>query len=521
MTVYHLLAVLVSVALISGWYLFYGSASLLTRPMLLVFGWCAIGAWLVVFRPVLNGELEIYDWRLRFALSSDRSMPAIAPAAQLIDWQPTSHDYPGFLGGGYWAEVKGVRLEADWHAHPPVEVWRREIGAGWSGFAISGNYAITQEQRGDCEWVSCYRLDTGAPVWARSDATRFDPASFTGGLGGVGPRATPTIHSGRAFTQSAKGYVNCFDMRTGSLLWARDVRSDTASDIVTWGKAGSPLVVDDMVIISVGAPEDKALRETYRSSLVAYDFNGNVRWTTGNRQTSYATPIVATLAGERQIICINEGWVTAHRVVDGTMLWEHPWSGDTDGNPNCTQPIPLAGDRLFLSKGYGVGASLLHIERDQAGTLKAQTVWDPPIAPVMKTKFANVVIRDGFIYGLDNTLLECIKIETGTVQWKKRRRPDFGHGQILLVGDAILVLSETGELALVEVNPTKYVELSSIQALDPEGVTWNTLAFSAPYLLVRNASEAACYRLPLNDEARPRPEPELASGGKRDGPILR
>jgi outer membrane protein assembly factor BamB len=222
-----------------------------------------------------------------------------------------------------------------------------------------------------------------------------------------------------------------------------------------------------------------------------------VRWAAGNRQASYATPIVATLAGERQIICLNEGWITAHRIVDGAVMWEYPWSSESDANPSCTQPIPLTGDRLFVSKGYGVGATLLQVARDSTGALAARPLWNPPIAPVMKTKFANVVVRDGFIYGLNSTLLECIKLETGAVQWKKRRRLEFGHGQIMLIGDAILVLSEMGELTLVAATPDEYRELSSIQALDPADTTWNTPAFAPPYLLIRNSREAACYRLPL------------------------
>jgi outer membrane protein assembly factor BamB len=522
MTAYQLAAVLISAFMISSWYLGYGASRLRTRTLIVGVATFGMFGWLVAFRPVFNGELEIYGWRPRFAEASDRTMPAITGRIELIDWQPTSHDYPGFLGRGYWAEVKGVCLECDWRAHLPQEVWRREIGAGWSSFAIAGNCAITQEQRGTEETVSCYRLETGEPVWSRGDATRFDPGSFSAGLGGVGPRATPTIHNGRVFTQSANGYLNCFDMQTGRILWARDVRTDTSSNIVTWGKAGSPLVIDDTVIISVGTPEDKALRATYHSSLVAYDLNGAVRWAAGNRQASYCTPIVTTLAGERQIISVNEGWVTAHRMTDGAVLWEHPWSGDSDTNPNCTQPIPLAGDRLFLSKGYGVGSTLLHIERDYAGTLTVQPMWDPPIALVMQTKFANVVVRDGFIYGLDNTLLECIEIDTGKVKWKKRRRPDFGHGQILLVGNSILVLSETGELVLVEVNAEQYNEQANVQVLDPDNVTWNTLAFSAPYLLVRNAREAACYRLPLNEDRKSRPDPKLASGSRAGAaPLVR
>ena len=118
----------------------------------------------------------------------------------------------------------------------------------------------------------------------------------------------------------------------------------------------------------------------------------------------------------------------------------------------------------------------------------------------MKTKFCNVVMRDGFIYGIDDVLLDCIEFETGVVQWKKRRRPEFGHGQIMLIGDVILVLTETGELVLVEASPDEYRELANLQALDQENVTWNNPAFAPPYLIVRNAREAACYRLPLKSK---------------------
>jgi outer membrane protein assembly factor BamB len=159
--------------------------------------------------------------------------------------------------------------------------------------------------------------------------------------------------------------------------------------------------------------------------------------------------------------------------------------------------VPLDGDRLFLSKGYGVGSSLVAIKRDAAGEFSAEPLWRPAIKRVMKTKMCNVVARDGFIYGLDDVLLECIEADTGAVRWKKRRSPEFGHGQIVLVGNVILVLSETGELALVEASPERYNELASVQVLDDANVTWNNPAFAPPYLLVRNGREAACYRLPL------------------------
>ena len=167
--------------------------------------------------------------------------------------------------------------------------------------------------------------------------------------------------------------------------------------------------------------------------------------------------------------------------------------------PLAPQPVPVGDDRLFLSKGYGVGCSLLTIKRGPTGDLSAAPLWTPAIKKVMKSKFSNVVLHDGYVYGLDDVLLECMELDTGTVKWRKRREPVFGHGQIMLIGNTIVVLSETGELALVSATPTEYHELASIQALDDANVTWNNPAFAAPYLLVRNAREVACYRLPLKE----------------------
>jgi outer membrane protein assembly factor BamB len=313
----------------------------------------------------------------------------------------------------------------------------------------------------------------------------------------------------RIFTQGGTGIVNCLDARRGKKIWSHDTAEEFGVPVTTWGKSGSPLVVDDMVIVSVGAlaagdggktAGETILHDPLNCSLVAFDIKtGEIRWAAGTRPAAYSSPLVTELAGERQIIIVNQSWVTAHRARDGKVLWEHPWANEHDSDASASQPVPLAGDRLFLSKGYGTGASLLRIQQDPAGQFSVETLWKPAIKRVMKTKFSNVVVRDGYAYGLDDVLLSCIQLETGELQWKKRRTPDYGYGQIMLVGDVILVLSETGEIVLVEVSPDEYRELASLQALDAENVTWNNPAFASPYLLVRNAREAACYELPLND----------------------
>jgi outer membrane protein assembly factor BamB len=503
-TLYHVLVVIGSVALIAVWFVRCGPGRKRIRSRIVWAGLLAFVAWMIVFKPVWNGDMGIYRWKLRFADAPDQSLDQISSAAEATDWQTTPRDYSRFLGDGYWAEVRDVALEPDWQSHPPEEVWRREIGAGWSAFAIVGNYAVTQEQRGAEELVSCYRVDDGELVWTHSDETRFDPADFQGGLGGIGPRATPTIHEGNVITQGATGIVNCLDARTGQLIWSHDTAVETGADVITWGKSGSPLVVDDLVIVNVGAPNDELARNSYDSSLVAYDLEtGERRWAAGNRQASYASPICTTLAGERQIVVVNEKWLTAHRTEDGQILWEYPWPDESDSTATTTQPIPFSCDRLFLSKGYGVGSTLLRVSKDDAGDYIVEPQWDMPIKRIMKTKFSNPVFRDGYVYGLDDVLLSCIDARTGQVQWKNRRRPAFGHGQIMLVGNAILVLSETGELALAEATSQEYRELASIQALDSHDTTWNTPAFAPPYLLVRNSREAVCYRLPLKSDVLP------------------
>ncbi len=503
-TLVHVLVILVSAGLLSAWFVRCGGGKKRTRQWIVRLGWLAFIAWMVVLKPVYNGDMGIYAWKWRFGPSADQLLAGATGGGEATDWRTTPHDYPRFLGNGYWAEVPGVELKTNWKSHPPQEVWRHEIGAGWSGIAVVGNYAVTQEQRGDEELVSCYRVDNGELVWAHGDQTRFDPADFQGSLGGIGPRATPTIHDGRILTQGGTGIVNCLDARTGDVIWSHDTHAETGADNLVWGQAGSPLVVGDLVIVNVGAPNDAAARESYDSSLVAYDLEtGKLRWAAGNRQASYASPVLATLAGERQIVMVNEKYVTAHRVDEGAVLWEYPWASENDSNATTTQPMPLAGDRLFLSKGYGVGSSLLHVSKDADGKFVVEPLWDPPIKRVMKTKFSNVVVRDGYVYGLDDVLLCCVEIATGDVKWKKRRNPAFGHGQIMLVGDAILVLSESGEVALVEAAPEEYCEMAKTQALDSADTTWNTPAFAAPYLLVRNAREIACYRLPLADASSP------------------
>jgi outer membrane protein assembly factor BamB len=483
-------AVVGSIAGVSVWTLRSSGLSRRARWSLAALAWAPLWAVSPIgpIQLINNGNTGIAGWRWRWGTKPDERLDAVdaKPAVQL-HWNTTPRDYPAFLGGKYWAEVEGVVIAPDWEKLRPKELWRKPVGAGWSGFAIVGRYAVTQEQRGERELVVCYDIETGEAVWSHADEARWDP-SGGGALGGVGPRATPTVHEGRVYSHGATGILNCIDAGTGELVWSRDTLEEYQVPNIHWGKAGSPLIVDDQVVVSVGGTDDH--------SLIAFRLSdGGEVWAAGKRRSSYATPVLAELAGVRQIVAVNEESVTAHDAASGAVLWEYPWPGNSDGNASASQPVPVGGDRIFLSKGYGVAAELIQVvhnadaaEGDEAWT--AERVWKKP---VLRTKLGNVVIRDGFVYGIDDIDMECVELDTGKRQWKKRRRPELGHGQIILVGDKIVVLSESGELVLVEASPEAFKELASMQALD--GVTWNNPALSGSTLLVRNAEEMACFEL--------------------------
>lgn len=441
---------------------------------------------------VLDGDVGLVGWRWR-SDAPDRSLEMPVPeSGDTRNWRTSTNDYPRFLGEGYWAEVKDVVLETDWNESPPKEIWRRKIGAGWSAFAIVGDYAVTQEQRDQSELVTCYDVATGEIVWSHADDVRWDPRG-TGALGYVGPRATPTIYDGKVFAHGATGILNCLDAQSGEVLWSHDTLKKHDAENVNWGKAGSPLIVDETVVISVGG--------TGNQSLVAYSMeSGEVVWAAGSRQSSYASPVLAEFADERQIVSVDEGAVTSYRAADGEELWDFAWPSSSGADAASSQPIPLSGDQFFVSKGYGLGSALVQVTHDQQSGWQAKPAWKGTRQygqkPVMKTKMGNVVIHEGHVYGLDDIYLQCVELETGKKRWKERRRPKIGHGQIMLIGSTILVLSEQGELILVDASPDEYLELASMRVFDEDQITWNNPAFSAPYLLLRNAEEAVCLELP-------------------------
>lgn len=426
----------------------------------------------------------IVAWRF-----SERGPLPTAEGGSGVDLASTGpRDFPGFLGPERDLTVDNVALARDWDTNAPELLWRQPIGEGWSGFAVVNGWAATVEQRQEREVVTLYEASTGRLVWSHQlDARRFEHM-----MGGVGPRSTPTIHEGRVYVMSVYGRLAALDGATGEPIWERDLLQEYGISLeqetatVGYGRPASPLIHEGLVIVPVGAAGSRA------ASIAAFDAGtGELVWEGGNRQVSMASPGVATLAGVEQILVVNENWVSGHDPADGRELWAFEWPGITAADSSASQAVGVPPDRVFISKGYGAGGALWQLEIGPDGAITPRQLWHEP--RVLRTKLTNVAIRDGHAYGLSEGILECVDLATGERAWKAGR---YHHGQILLVGDVLLVLSEEGEIVMVEATPERTNEvLGRFQALN--GHTWNNLALYGDLLLVRNAQEAAAWRLPL------------------------
>ena len=191
-----------------------------------------------------------------------------------------------------------------------------------------------------------------------------------------------------------------------------------------------------------------------------------------------------TLLGVPQFLVVSAERLVGLSLDRRDVLWEFPWS--TDHDASAAQPIVIGDNRVFYSSGYGTGAVV--IELTKAGDRFAvRQVWRNIR---MKNRQSSSVLHDGFIYGLDEGILACLDASTGELKWKGGR---YGHGQLLLAGDHLVVITEEGELVLVAATPEKLREVARVPAI--EGETWNVPAFADGILLVRNTEEMAAFDL--------------------------
>ncbi len=410
-----------------------------------------------------------FSWRWA-RTAEDRLVSATSGEAETAptaaEFTATTISWPGFRGVDRDGVVHGSQIATNWSAAPPRTLWRRAVGPGWSSFAVRGPFFYTQEQRGEEELVSCYRLDSGAPVWHHADPVRFWEANA-----GAGPRGTPSLDGDEIYSLGATGLLNALHARDGSLIWSRDIAAETGAELPTWGFSASPLVVGDLVLAAAAG------------DLIACDrASGAVRWKGPKAGTGYSSPQLLTFDGVPQILQQSADGAVSFDPNTGQQLWRYDW----EGYP-IVQPQASEGD-LLLSASQGSGLRRLSCKRKGDSWQLTERYTSKNLKPY----FNDFSILDRNAYGFDGSVLACIDLATGERVWKGGR---YGNGQMLLLADQalMLVLGEKGQLALVEAKPTGFKEVAKAEAL--AGITWNHPVLVDGVLLVRNGKEMSAIQL--------------------------
>ncbi len=394
-----------------------------------------------------------------------------------------------------WAFIRGPHGDgattekvAVWSQGGPKVVWRVPSELGFSSFAVANGRAYTLEFRevdgARQEVLVARHADTGAELWVKSLGT----VKFQGGgddgtqanRGGDGPRSTPTVSGNRVYVTSAKLVVNCFDAQSGDLVWQKDLMKDFGGTNISWQNAASPLVEDGLVLVAGGGPGQ---------SILAFNAkNGEVVWKAFDETMTHATPTPATLHGRRQVIFFLKSGLLAIEPKTGKELWRYafPFRVSTAASP------VVAGDIVYCSAGYGVGAGACKVSRNGDSWSAAEVYrfqGDKPLA----NHWSTPVLYKGHLYGMfqfkeyGSGPVKCVEVATGKVKWEK---PGFGPGQVILAGDKVLALSDAGELVLIDTNSEAYTELARADVLD--GKCWGSPVVSNGRVYARSTKEAVC-----------------------------
>lgn len=387
--------------------------------------------------------------------------------------------WPGFRGPLRDGVADANRLSDDWEETPPKELWRIKVGPAWSSFAVAGNLLFTQEQRGESESIVCYDADSGREIWSHDIQSRFFEA-----LGGLGPRATPTLDGDKLYALGAEGWLTKLDARSGDVLWQHDLREVADKTVPMWGFSSSPLVIGDVAIVHAGGADDLGV-------LAFRKEDGEVSWTAPAGEMSYSSPQTITVAGREVVAILTDLGAHLYEPEDGSILLDYEWKHN---GYRALQAQVINGNQLLIPSGMGSGTRLTEIA-EQDGELTAEELWT---SRRLKPDFNDLVVHDGHIYGFDDSIFTCIDLSDGKAKWKKGR---YGKGQVLLLRGPgrIIVAGEKGELVLLDASPEAHRELSKIQAMNAR--TWNHPVVVGNRLYLRNAEEAVCYELPTADES--------------------
>jgi outer membrane protein assembly factor BamB len=384
-------------------------------------------------------------------------------------------DWPQFLGPNRNGVSPETNLAPAWPKEGPKTLWRMKVGAGWSGPVVSSDRVVLFHRLEDQEVVEAFNATNGTKVWRGEYPSGYhDDFGFD-----EGPRATPAIDGERVFTFGANGILNCWAFSSGANGWRVDTRQQFKSEKPYFGIACSPLVEGNAVILNIGGSDG--------AGIVAFDkATGKVLWKAGNDEASHSSPVAASIQGRRLLfVFAREGLMALEP--NGKLLWEFPWKPRIQASVSAATPLVM-GDQIFVSASYGAGAALLRFN-----VSKPEVIWSGD--DILSNHYATSVHHNGFLYGFDGRQeqrcnLRCVELKTGKVRWSQDH---FGGGTLMVVGDALLILTERGELVSAKASPEKFLPIARAQIIGSDSRAHPALANGLLY--ARDKSSLVCIDL--------------------------
>jgi len=406
---------------------------------------------------------------------------SVAAVAHAADWP----QYRGPNLDGSTSE----KIASKWPAGGPKVVWKAPTPTGFSSFTVAGGKAFTQITRdadgAPREVAVALDANTGKEAWAfpvggNAYGHNGGNAGAKGNDGGDGPRSTPTVVGGKVYVLSSDLALFCLDANTGKQVWTHDLIKEFAGRNITWKNAASPVVDGNLVYVAGGGAGQ---------SLLAFNKDtGALAWKSQDEKMTHSTPVVATILGAKQVIFFTQSGLVSLAAADGKLLWKAPYRFNVS---TAITPV-VAGDMVYCSAGYGVGGGAFKISKAGAA-FKADQLWQTPGDKEVANHWSTPVYKDGHLYGMfqfkeyGSGPLKCVELATGKVKWSQ---PGFGPGNVILLGDQILALSDAGDIVVAEATTAGYKELSRAKAVG--GKCWSTPVVSNGRVYVRSTKEAAC-----------------------------
>lgn len=377
-----------------------------------------------------------------------------------------------FLGPNRDGTTKDEGFVKSWLNNGLKEHWRISIGEGYSGVTVWGDHVYTMDSNGKDEFVVSLSAGNGKEVWrVRTGSSPRDV------YGGYGPRVTPSIDRDALFTVSAEGTLFALEAGSGKTIWTRFLARDLNWRPPAEGTSSSPLVKDGRIYLMNGGAGGKAVAAFDRDT-------GKTLWTSQEDRASYSSAVRWDWNGVPQVLFLTGANLFSLEAASGRLLWKYPWA--TYDFVNAATPVVVPPDRVFISAGYDQGAAFLQVIQNKDGSMRTQEIWRNR---EMKNHFNNSVYHENAFYGFDNAVFKAIDAQTGQTLWREK---GFGMGSVLLAGEYLLILSDSGELSCAKADRKQLNVERTIQVL--KGKTWTPPSLAGNKIYLRNHSQAVCYQ---------------------------